>query len=273
MTMPLHEASDKVFTKRVYALAAVALAMALIALAFETFQAAHGNADQPCVTTVTQQYAGACTGGSWTQWSSVTNTKDAAGNQVFQEQRTYTGTQENVQGSFVTLCNAGVAANAIGSINSTLVACQIVEGRTRTVAAGSGSGTQANGASTTGTITNQTSNASTGAVISQLNSQGSYADFQDAKLANVALKATPSLVKSGSTSNISWTAGHVTSCEVKGTNGDDWTDLPTSQDVPVTKTSAPITAQTTYNLTCTTRIGTKLTDQAVVNVIPVFQEN
>lgn len=272
--MPLHEASNQKFTRRIYALAALIIVLAIIAGVVETFNTALGNSDQPCVRTVTEQYAGSCGNGSWTQWSATSNTTDSAGNRIFQEQRTYTGTQENIQASFRALCNAGVAPNAVGTYNSTVLACQIVESRTRTVAVGTGGGNPDGSTGTTnGTISDTSSNATTGAVISQGSSGSvSYADLQDAKLATVALKATPSLVKRGDTSTIAWTVGHVAACTVTGNNGDSWTGIPDVHGGTVSKVSSAIQNQTTYNLSCSTRIGTTLADTAIVNIIPTYEE-
>ena len=58
-------------------------------------------------------------------------------------------------------------------------------------------------------------------------------------------------------------------CTVTGQNGDTWSGL---QSILGGNISKPITAQTTYTLSCTDLSGTPLTKSATVRIIPTFQE-
>lgn len=85
----------------------------------------------------------------------------------------------------------------------------------------------------------------------------------------LSLRAIPSLVSPGKTSNINWSATNVASCTVSGDNGDSWkgTVSPVGGE-----TSAPITKKTVYTLTCRTIGGKTLTANATVNILPTWVE-
>ena len=51
-----------------------------------------------------------------------------------------------------------------------------------------------------------------------------------------------------------------------GTNGDEW------EGTSGERTSGEINEATTYTLTCTAFNGDTVTDEATVNIVPVFQE-
>jgi phage major head subunit gpT-like protein len=111
-----------------------------------------------------------------------------------------------------------------------------------------------------------------GAVINSAQTTGSYTDYQnyvEATLATSSISVSPVLVKQGATTQVIWSADHVVSCTVAGTNGDSWSGL---QSPAQGQTSGAITAQTVYTLDCTTAIKTHLVSQATVQVIPTFQE-
>lgn len=81
--------------------------------------------------------------------------------------------------------------------------------------------------------------------------------------------ATPSVVRSGNTSVITWSAQNVDSCTVTEDNAeinDSWTGANGS------KTSGALTQQTIYTLRCTGVDGSQFTDSAKVNIIPVWEE-
>ena len=87
---------------------------------------------------------------------------------------------------------------------------------------------------------------------------------------SAALKAIPSLVHSGDTTIVSWSALNVASCTLSGTNGNSWTGTSSSG-----KTSSPIQAQTIYTLHCIGNPGAQppSVDKSVtVNLIPSFNE-
>lgn len=81
-----------------------------------------------------------------------------------------------------------------------------------------------------------------------------------------SIRAVPALVRSGDTTQVSWSAANVSSCTVSGSNSDSWSGASGSQ------LSAAIVAQTTYTLSCTGLDGSTFVQSAVVNIIPIFQE-
>ena len=84
-----------------------------------------------------------------------------------------------------------------------------------------------------------------------------------------SIKATPSVVRSGNTSTISWTTEYTESCTVTEDNGeinDAW-DGPNG-----TQTSSRLTQQTVYTLRCIGLDGSEFVDSAKVNIIPVWEE-
>jgi hypothetical protein len=80
------------------------------------------------------------------------------------------------------------------------------------------------------------------------------------------LRAQPSLVRSGDTTTVEWSATHVRSCTVTGSNGDSWSGRSGTQ------TSGDITSRTTYTLSCIGLDESVLEMTAVVNVTPIFDE-
>lgn len=87
------------------------------------------------------------------------------------------------------------------------------------------------------------------------------------------LKATPSLVHQGETSEISWTSQYATSCTVVENNpeiNDSWSGL------NGTKTTSELAQQTKYTLTCQGHPGStpaSFTKSVTVNIVPIFEEN
>lgn len=251
--------------------------LALIVAALSIFagtQLARSNVDITCRRTTTD--TGACTNGSWSAWSVVSQ----SGGQVT-EQRTYTGLRNIITGQFsvtgnihaLAYCGSGLSNSAFtsGTITSQNIACQIVETRVRT---GGGTGTNQNM-----TIISQTQQVTNGAVLDTISVSGGYNMYQqvvDARLATSSIRAVPSIVRAGETSNITWTSDHVKSCTVVGTNGDSWPLTPQDGPKPAaltgSETTSPLQTQTTYTLTCLTALGTALVDKAVVNILPVFEE-
>lgn len=85
------------------------------------------------------------------------------------------------------------------------------------------------------------------------------------------ITATPRLVRSGNTVQVSWDVVNAdpASCTVTGSNGDSWSGLASA-----TRTSSPIYSQTIFVLHCNGDAVDILTydAQAVVNIVPTFQE-
>lgn len=82
----------------------------------------------------------------------------------------------------------------------------------------------------------------------------------------LSITADPILMRSGRTTVVTWSAQYVTSCTVRGTNGDAWSG--TSGSSP----SSPITGRTTYTLECFSLEGSPRTEQVVVQTIPTWRE-
>jgi len=94
-------------------------------------------------------------------------------------------------------------------------------------------------------------------------------DAAGASSADLQLRAVPSLVRSGSTTRVTWSATGVESCAVTGTNGDEWvgTESPVGGEA-----SGSIRGQTVYTLACTDRSGAAHSRTATVNIVPTWQE-
>ena len=83
------------------------------------------------------------------------------------------------------------------------------------------------------------------------------------------LQARPSIVLSGHTTHIHWNVTNVSSCTVHGTNNDSWSA--TNSGNPG-YTSAVITQQTVYTLTCNALDGSTYSESTTVNLVPQYQE-
>jgi len=84
------------------------------------------------------------------------------------------------------------------------------------------------------------------------------------------ITASPSIVRRGETSAISWTTKNVTSCTVTENNveiNDSWTG-----NTGTNKPTGVLTQQTVYTLRCTGVDGSTFVDAVTVNIIPVFEE-
>ncbi len=88
-------------------------------------------------------------------------------------------------------------------------------------------------------------------------------------LPDLDLRVIPSLVRSGNTTKVNWSASNVSSCNVSAPNGDTWTALQSPLGGNISK---PITGETTYTLSCIAPDGTTLTKSATVRILPTFQE-
>ena len=86
---------------------------------------------------------------------------------------------------------------------------------------------------------------------------------------DLTISALPSLVHSGDTTKVDWSATNVASCTVTAPNGDLWNTI---NSIVGGNTSKPITAATTYTLTCLDLQNQTLTKTATVNILPSFQE-
>lgn len=86
------------------------------------------------------------------------------------------------------------------------------------------------------------------------------------------IRAVPSLVRSGNTTQVIWSAVNVSSCTVVGTNGNSWAGTSSGSAGQV---SSSITEQTKFTLMCNALTGgtpPNFERQATVNVIPAWQE-
>lgn len=84
----------------------------------------------------------------------------------------------------------------------------------------------------------------------------------------------PGLVRRNDFTNVAWSARHVTSCTVTGTNGDGTGQNATGvwNTISGTKQSSPILGKTTYTLTCAGQDESTLTKSLDVNIIPDWVE-
>lgn len=220
---------------------------------------AHSNSDYVCSANVTDSQQGACTGGSWSNWTTVGGT----------QQRTYTGIRSTV--TFNGKVNNVSCSHpqytkdqASGTVTTQYAACQIVE-------TGAITGTGNNGAATV-TVTGHTE--TTGAVLSSTTnaingSYNTYLNAAEAALATSTLYVVPSLVHSGDKTHVIWTSNRMKSCTVTAPNSDTWSELASPE---AGEPSSPIQAPTTYTLTCINALGMPVVSRATVNLIPVFQE-
>lgn len=85
---------------------------------------------------------------------------------------------------------------------------------------------------------------------------------------DLTLRVIPSLVRPGNTTRVNWSATGVTSCLVTAPNGDTWNKVTSILGGEV---SRPITAETTYTLTCQSTQGPQ-SKQATVRILPSFRE-
>jgi hypothetical protein len=85
---------------------------------------------------------------------------------------------------------------------------------------------------------------------------------------SVTFRVTPTLVRSGESVQVAWSATNVISCSVSEDSpniNDAWTGISD------TKTSSPISQRTTYTLSCITDTET-ITRTGTVNIVPMSRE-
>lgn len=97
----------------------------------------------------------------------------------------------------------------------------------------------------------------------------------DGTVPDIVLRVLPSLVRKGSTTTVSWSAIHVASCVLFGSNGDNvnnalgWNALISPLGGAVT---SPITSHTVYTLRCVSPDGATLEKHADVRIAPTWVE-
>lgn len=128
----------------------------------------------------------------------------------------------------------------------------------------------------------------TGAVITggdeqSLDGLDAISDFRRTMI-DAQIAAVPALLRDGDMTEVRWNSRETTSCSVSGDNGDAWSPVSEERDTngnvvtsADTRTSgveqsSPIAARTVYTLTCTAFDGSTITDTAVVDRIPVWNE-
>lgn len=86
------------------------------------------------------------------------------------------------------------------------------------------------------------------------------------------LQAVPALLREGDKVTLFWNVSNVdaNSCDVHGSDGEDWPGLASSGASG--KTSSSITQQTIFTLSCTGLDGSSVNETRVVNVVPIFHE-
>jgi hypothetical protein len=76
-------------------------------------------------------------------------------------------------------------------------------------------------------------------------------------------------VHPGDVVKVSWSATHVSSCTVTGSNKDTWDTL---TSIPGGNDTSPIREATTFLLRCLDTHGTTLAKSVTVNILPNWQE-
>ena len=97
---------------------------------------------------------------------------------------------------------------------------------------------------------------------------------------NGELRVSPSLVPSGAFTRVFWNVSNVSTCTVTGDNPlqDTWTVVGNVVNNWISTagaegmTSSPIVARTTFSLSCIGLDSSTISDTAVVNILPVFEE-
>ncbi len=85
---------------------------------------------------------------------------------------------------------------------------------------------------------------------------------------DLQIRAIPSIVSRGATTQVNWSAQNVDSCTVVAPNGDSWAGVSS----PVGgETSSPIEERMVYTLTCESASGTR-TRTATVDILPSWRE-
>jgi hypothetical protein len=104
---------------------------------------------------------------------------------------------------------------------------------------------------------------------------GSSGQCNPAPSGTLSLSGTSGTLKSisvrkGQTTTVYWNMSNVTSCSLRGTNGDSWSGLALPSGHV---TTSAIQQKTVYTLSCYALNGTTLyTDTTIVNLIPAIQE-
>lgn len=254
---------------------AVAILLVAAAIIGSFLRFTQANTDYICTQVVTTN--GTCTNGTWGTWQTTSQIQNG-GTITRTQQRTYTGTRAISQSlsylNLRTACQSGYsqAVNGDsggasgfhgGNVTTQYSACQVLETKTISTAAASGS------ARITATQEDLGPAQTSSQAVASLEELNGYANGTGGSgLRNIALalEARPTLVRSGDTSTVTWSATGVVSCTVTGTNGDSWTG-------PVgTHGTLPIMAQTVYTLSCQLDDGETLASTATVNVTPQFEE-
>ena len=258
---------------------AVILAVAAIAASFFVIRNATANADYIC-THVTEEN-GDCTNGNWGAWGEVSSTEESCVVTKL-EKRVYTGsrtTRHILQYlNLRTACEGGYAQSGSGSgggasgfhggtIITESAACQIEEVRTtrKGSTANTCSATQMQMAPEVTVTKTQSDINALDAKTASVSAVNQLTAFRESMI-SAKIFVNPPLVRRNATTLVKWQGVEVTDCTVTGSNGDTWPG--TSGE----RTSSPITVRTVYTLSCTAFNGATVTDEATVNITPVFRE-
>jgi hypothetical protein len=278
-----------------------ALAVAAVALTSATF-VAKSNADYICTRIIEDESA--CSVDEWSQWVDVSGgpADNSAPGDTFQVQQERVGTGTKTLSQVIqylnrrTSCSAGFSTRARGNSGGSSgymgggkaftqsAVCQIAESRTisRTV--------PAPGEIPLPEIVIGGTDAveSTGAIITggevALNGLSAINEYRKTMI-SADIAAVPALLRDGEETEVRWTSQETTKCNVSGSNGDAWNAVTkevrdqTGKVVAAVDTrtggreaSSPITGRTVYTLTCTAFDGSTVTDTAVVDRVPEWNE-
>lgn len=138
-----------------------------------------------------------------------------------------------------------------------------------TCADAGGSGSDGNGASGNGNQSNASQDGSFNGTQNGENGSGNGNLGNNGRDADLQIRAIPSIVAKGKTTQIHWLATGAASCAVSASNGDAWTGL--QSPIGGEKTS-PIQKLTIYTLACRDTRGDLQTKRTTVFAVPVFSE-
>lgn len=257
---------------------AVILAVAAIGASFFVIRNAKANADYIC-THVTEEN-GDCANGNWGPWAEAGSSEESCVVTKL-EKRVYTGTRTTrhilqylnlrtaCEGGYAQAGNGdqgGASGFHGGTIITESVACQIEEVRTKRGPSTATSCSAQAGMAPEVTITRTQSDISAlDATSASVSALGQLTSFRESMI-SAKIFVNPPLVRKNATTLVKWQGREVTACTVTGENGDTW------QGTSGERTSSPITVRTVYTLTCTAFNGATVTDEATVNITPVFRE-
>ncbi len=286
-----------------------AIIVAALAMMAATF-VAKSNADYICTRVIDDESA--CAIDEWSAWTDAGNgdpETDAEPGETYEVEQSRVGTGTKILSRVIeylnrrTSCVAGFTQTGNGQSGgdsgymgggqtfTTSAVCQIEESRTITRRVPGEDDPECAYVGAPGCdemISEVTAVETTGAVTTGgdeevLDGLDAINVFRQTMIA-AEIAAVPALLRDGDVTEVRWNSRETTSCSVSGDNGDAWSPVTEVTDADgnvITQAdartagqedSSPITSRTVYTLTCTAFDGSTVTDTAVVDRIPVWNE-